>query len=44
MIETTVEQATEALRLALQIVERRGDKAVTADPTIWRALIEYAPR
>jgi hypothetical protein len=24
-------------------VERRGDKAVTADPKIWRALIAYAP-
>jgi len=25
-------------------VERRGDKAVTADPKIWRALIAYAPQ
>ena len=25
-------------------MERRGDKAVTADPKIWRALIAYAPQ
>jgi hypothetical protein len=41
MTVASAEQVSEALQLALRVVNARGDRPV--DPRAWRALLVYAP-